>query len=501
MNKSTAFRLLCLTLVLLLLMAAVGCTSVPDEPEDEAPTEAPGDQETPPAEPEEIDYILSVLPRNFQDATYTILCREDKEYEIAGEEDSTSLVNEKIFARNNRVQERYHIALDHHPVAGNWTSRETFINHVEQSVAAGDDAYQLVAVYTAYGALMTVSEQFYDLREFEDSMQLDAPWWSSSFNENCTVNGKLYFTTGDLSLTMWEGMHAAFFNKELAQDYGIDQLYQLVYDDEWTLEAMLELTAGLYEDDGDDIVNFQDVFGYIGQHSSRPYITACALPICERDENGVYRMVFMDEDHIDKVTTVYDALYDLLYENDTAFDRALLPSGRKESEIFTEGRALFLLGGLNNATAMRAAEMDFGILPYPKYDEGQEKYLSSTDDGLSSFAIPLSAYDPNMCVYILDALSAESKTSVIPAYYEVVLQGRVAQDKESKEMLDIIREDLYFDFGYVYSYAIRGNSSNYGPYAFFGDSLVRRDESFAVAYESLRGVHEYALEQLLDKFE
>ena len=106
-----------------------------------------------------------------------------------------------------------------------------------------------------------------------------------------------------------------------------------------------------------------------------------------------------------------------------------------------------------------------------------------------------------MCVYILDALSAESKTSVIPAYYEVVLQGRVAQDKESKEMLDIIREDLYFDFGYVYSYAIRGNSSNYGPYAFFGDSLVRRDESFAVAYESLRGVHEYALEQLLDKFE
>ncbi len=464
--------------------------SIPDTPD--TPTE--------PEQPKEIDYLLEVPQKNFEQANYTILCRQDKEYEIAVDE-AVSLVDEKIFARNNRVQERYGIMLESYPVAGDWSSRDVFIAYLTQSVAAGDDAYQLVAMYQAYGAPLTVQEQFYDLREFEDDIDLDAPWWSASFNENCTVYDKLFFTTGDLSLTMWEGMYAVFFNKELARDYGIDELYQLVYDDEWTLEAMIELTAGLYEDDGDDLESFEDVFGYVGQHSSRPYITACDLPICERTSDGGYRLVFMDEDHIDKVTDVYDTLYELLYENDTAFDRAWLPSGAKEYEIFTEDRALFFLESLDMTVELRAAEMDFGILPYPKYDENQEKYLSSTDDGLSTFAIPLSAYEPEMCVLILDALAAESKTSVIPAYYDVVLQGRVAQDKESKEMLDIIREDLYFDFGFVYSFAIKGDNTNYGPFAFFGDSLAKRDESFSVAYEPLRRVHENALELLLEKFE
>lgn len=505
MKKRIALRLFCLMISVLLLTACVGCANVPDEPDIKEPADTPEQPEQPeqpekPSEPEQIDYLLSVPQRDFEQATYTILCRVDKEYEMAGEADSVSLVNEKVLARNNRVQERYNITLDYYPVAGDWSSRATFASQLAQSVAAGDDAYQMAAIYTAYGAELTTQEQFYNLREYEDHINLEAPWWSLSFNENCTVFDKLYFTTGDLSLTMWEGMHAVFFNKELAEDYGVDDLYQLVYDDEWTLEQVIEITAGLYEDDGNDLPGFEDVFGYIGQHKARPYITACDLPICERTADGGYKMVFMDEDHIDKVTYVYDLLYVLLYENDTSFDRSWLPTGAEERDIFTEDRALFFLGGLDNATEMRESEMEFGILPYPKLDENQQTYLSSTDDGLSSFAIPLSAYEPEMCALILDALAAESKTTVIPAYYDVVLQGRVAQDKESKEMLDIIREDLYFDFGFVYSYALRGGNNNNGPYAYFGDSLVRRDASFAVAYDSVRSMHEYALQELMKQF-
>lgn len=501
MKKTTTIRILCLLCALVMLFALVACGDASDDTPSvgDDPADTP-EQPNEPSEPEEIDYILDVPQKDFNKATYTILCRVDKEYEMAGHEDSAALVDEKIFARNNRVQERYNIILDYFPVAGDWSSRSVFAGQLAQSVAAGDNAYQMAAIYTAYGAELTTQEQFYNLRDFEKHINLDAPWWSSSFNENCTVYDKLYFTTGDLSLTMWEEMHAVFFNKKLAIDYGIDDLYQMVYDGEWTLEQVTEITAGLYEDDGNDLPGFEDVFGYIGQHKSRPYITACNLPICERTQDGGYKMVFMDEDHIDRVSYVYDLLFVQLYENDTTFDRSWLPSGAMERDIFTEDRALFFLGGLNAATKMRQFETEFGILPYPMLDELQDGYLSSTDDGMSSFAIPLSAYEPEMCVLILDALAAESKTSVIPAYYDVVLQGRIAQDKESKEMLDIIREDLYFDFGFVYSYAIRGGNNNNGPYAFFGDSLIRRDTSFTTAYDSVRGMHEYALDELMKQF-
>jgi hypothetical protein len=39
---------------------------------------------------------------------------------------------------------------------------------------------------------------------------------------------------------------------------------------------------------------------------------------------------------------------------------------------------------------------------------------------------------------ILEAMAAESKYTVLPAYYEKTLQGKYARDDDSLEMLDII---------------------------------------------------------------
>ena len=125
----------------------------------------------------------------------------------------------------------------------------------------------------------------------------------------------------------------------------------------------------------------------------------------------------------------------------TGFRVSLHGSDYSEIAAYPEQKRKFCQMIHQDPDALRAADMQFGILPFPKYDEDQEDYYAHTYDGLSSFGIPASAQNPEMCARILDAMAAENKTSVIPAYNEIVLDNRVAQDGDSKEMLGIIIED------------------------------------------------------------
>lgn len=445
-----------------------------------------------------LDYLLSVEKDDFGKETITILCREDKSYEIDMEQDSGALVEKAVFDRNARVEEYLNVEIVGHPVNGSWPLQTEYINILSQAVAATDNSFQLAATHSSYNARVTLNDQYWDLREFEDQINLDAPWWSASWVENATVNDKLFFITGDVSLTMWEELYAVFFNRQMAKDREeeVGDLYQLVRDGEWTLE-MLAMLSDIYVDDGNDERDAGDTYGLlINRHSMRTFVTCCDLPIAKRNDDGGFDLIFMDEDHAEKVATVYATLYEMIYQNDGTWDSKLTDGDYTEMlQIFTaDDGALFMTGTLQNATALRHAEMEFGILPFPKYDEDQENYLAHSYDGLSSFAIPACALEPEMSAKVLDAMGAESKTTVIPAYYDVVLQGRVAQDAESKEMLNIIRENLYFDFGFIYSDALKHDSAA-GPFAFFGDELRKGRESLTSGWTS---VYEGYLEKLAE---
>jgi hypothetical protein len=308
-----------------------------------------------------------------------------------------------------------------------------------------------------------------------------------------------FLTTGDLALTMWEGLYAVFFNKEMAEAQGTGNLYEIVEEGDWTLELLYELSEIGYRDDGNDSIGVEDTFGFVtNRHSVRTFVTACEIPLAEQTPEGGYELVFIDNN---RTIDLYEQVYELIYENEGVYYHIPTTADHDYSgmtDIFTAGRALFMSGTLDNAPALRQSEVEFGILPFPKYDEDQENYLSHSYDGLSSFGVPLCAYDPEMCGMILEALCAESSYSVIPKYYDVVLQGRLARDEESKEVLDTIRENLYFDFGFVYSGAI-GKGLAMGPFALFGDAC-QQGKQLNIAYAENESIYTTNLESIIEYF-
>lgn len=112
------------------------------------------------------------------------------------------------------------------------------------------------------------------------------------------------------------------------------------------------------------------------------------------------------------------------------------------------GHALFIEAGFGNIVTFRDMDIDFGVIPWPKYDESIDKYYGKVDASCSLFVVPVVAGDPARTSIILEALALKGYKSVIPTYYDVALTAKYARDNESADMLDIIRQGKIYDLGY-----------------------------------------------------
>ncbi|MBQ7338314.1 MAG: hypothetical protein IJW40_07665 [Clostridia bacterium] len=495
MKKAT--KLLCLFLAFLMSVSMfVACADEgtdddkdPDQstPSTTEPNEGDGGEET-------SDLLLTLPSYDFNEEEFVILCRTDKEYEVDTENPSTGdIVNDAIFSRNARVEELYNVEIVSAPVNGTWDQQSVFTSTLKNAVSSGSEDFDLVAGYLAYISNLAMDDCFYNLHEV-NTLNLESEWWSESFVDNLTLFDCLYFADGDISLTMWESLYAMYFNKQIAEDRGIDNLYEMVIDGEWTMEALYELTEELYEDDGNDTVDMGDSFGMIiNCHSIRAMVTTCGIPITQRNDEGTYDLVFFE----DNTVNLFDELYSYVHSNDSVYMMVLSDDSDYTDilKMFTNNQSLFISGTLDQSATLRNMDTAFGIVPFPKYDKYQDNYLSHSYDGHSIFSIPASLVDPSMSGAIMDALGAESKQSVVPQYYEVVLKGRTTRDEESREMLDIIRDNLHFDFGFVYSvYMDR-------IYSHFGDLIEGAKNTFASSYVSTAEAYELKLEEIIEQYE
>ena len=101
---------------------------------------------------------------------------------------------------------------------------------------------------------------------------------------------------------------------------------------------------------------------------------------------------------------------------------------------------------------LRGMETDFGILPFPKYDENQANYLSLVNAYIgSALSVPATA-NPEESGAVLEAMAYESRYTLQPAYYDVMLKNKVSRDSDSEDMLKIIFGNMTYDIGGIFAF-------------------------------------------------
>ena len=168
------------------------------------------------------------------------------------------------------------------------------------------------------------------------------------------------------------------------------------------------------------------------------------------------------------------------------------PQGSEESLRLTTGQILFWGAQITSAEGMRDSEIDYGILPVPMYDEAQGKYL--TIDCGGPFCVPTTIENPTLVGATLELLAFHSADTVVPAFYDIVMDGQLSQDAETPKMLDIIFDSMYYDPAISY-FGFSGSMQTIF-YSLYYEAFQKGRSNFASLYAS----NEASANRILDEF-
>ena len=263
-----------------------------------------------------------------------------------------------------------------------------------------------------------------------------------------------------------------YFNKTIFDELGLDYPYELVEYGEWTFDEFEKLVKqGAKDLNGDGVMNPEDdQYGYFAKEWQTPIsiIYTGGQRIYTKDEEGIPRLTLNSV----KTTDIYDTYFDLLEHEASFIWFTDNPRNYDGPNVFSEGRAMFGDGNLGEAKIFRSMEDDFGVIPLPKFEYGDD--YATIVNGFSHVVImPVTVEDEEKTGAIVEALCAIGHRDVLPAFYDVSLKTKFARDNESEDMMDIIRESIVYDFGYSWD----------GKFQALGKNLARSaNHDFASFY-------------------
>lgn len=494
-----------LSLLLLVLLMLASCAKPADNGPDTTaalPAEPSGSDsgEVTTEEPVRVDengYILDSLPAELKlnDKTYNVLYWSDAEHtEFTADAITGDLVNDAIINRNITVESRLGCKLNFIGEKGNGNNIQSFVKKVQSSITSGGKEYQIIGTYSRTAASLAVNGLLQDISQLE-YFDFDAPWWPDSLIDEATMNNKLYFASGDISTNMLHMMYTVFFNKTILAEHSLEDPYALVSSGGWTLDKMLEMSSGVYEDlNGNGVKEDTDKFGFMTSrlHIDPFYFTA-GLRTTERGGDG---MIEVSDDLFGEAhMSVVEKLCNTLYNTNDGF-YTVKASGVPAQNAFASNRALFICDRARTAFYVDGMDqISFGVVPTPKYDAAQENYVTTLGFPYSLYCLPKDNDSPSEASAILECLASESYRQITPQLFEVTMKVKYVNDEDASRMYDIIRAAASFDLGRIYY-----DSLNNITVTIFRDNIGNKGEGFGSGRATIIPQLEKYLEKIVDTY-
>ncbi|MBP3917589.1 MAG: hypothetical protein J6I50_00270 [Clostridia bacterium] len=489
-NRTALFLLAILTVSL----AATACSDASDkgnENTDVKGTGTAGMETEAVSEPSEEDVRRAVsdnIPElDFNGTHFRSMTQDSTVNDIWVEAETGDVLDDAIYYRNRAVEERFNIQFDEVLAV----SFNDISSYVKKAVSAGDDAYDLVIgqmEQTGQDALGGYYKNWYDL----PYVNFNQPWYPSSLVKEATVNDKMYIIASDLSLSYTIYTYCVYYNKALASQYDIPDLYAMVDDGKWTIDQMFSLAKEVYVDsDSSNNVSEDDTFGMFAALDGctvSAYFYGFGQPYASIKNNAISMDV-----NSEKTVEALGVLRDNLFNNDHVWTVTEGITTMGAAEAFAKGRYLFSPSILKYSLyQVRESDFEWGILPFPKWNEEQDSYYSAIDAGSSVLTVPTTAANTEMIGAVVEALSAESWKSVMPTFYDTVMDSKIANDEGTVRMLDTIFNSRVIDFAYLYD--------GWNGWVFKMQSLLVGNSDFASFYAKNEKAVSKHYEKVLDIF-
>ena len=441
--------------LLILAMAlpfAVSCanTNQPSDTTLPPETEAPSAGEDSATVAEDTLFAPSEIPEDlkFEGENVKILYWDDvPNVEFFVEDQTGEAVNDAIYKRNLNVEAQFGIKLDFNGTNGNNKKQAEFVNACINSTQSGADAYDIFAGYSMTGATIATHGILQDLTSYE-IMEFDKPWWPRSLIDKATINGGIYFASGDISTNYLYMMYLCAFNKDMLNDIhqiGSEVLYNHVYDGSWTIDKFIEYTKGAYRDqDGDNAASTSDRYGVaVTLVHWDAFFTGSDLNTVVVDSDGALAM--SPDLFSQKTVDLLDKICNLFYVSGEA-------ELEKGIDVFAQSNSLFVVErACITSKNLSDTAFSYGILPVPKFSADQDGYRTCLSFPYTMYMLSTASTIPEAAAATIELMAYQSYLHITPALFEESMKLRYADQSDDAFMFDKIREGVVIDVGRLFT--------------------------------------------------
>ena len=436
-------KALALLLSLLMLFAAA-CSETTTADDASAPDSAPAPSAAAETEPETEDLtVKTALPEdlNFGGAAYRIQNIDCSSYydTLTASEQTGDKLNDAIFVRDAKLMDTMGFVFEETVVPN-----DSAVNSIRQIVKAGDDAFDMYVSVDWRG--YTLAQEGYALPISSlPYVDVSREYWAQSIHKDMSIRGKLYYAFGDHNLSTYDSVNTLLFNKAMSEDLGLPNHYQTILEGGWTLDLMQQNMALATNDkDGDGNWTVDDTYG-ITSHSKQVlpcFWIAAGLRCVDKDEEDVPYFALPGNE---KFENLYERILSMMHNDHLLYMSDSFPDYANNT-LFIGGGALYNIVRVAFLHFYRDMDIDYGIIPYPKYEASQDTYYSRTEGAyIHIYPITLTQFD--LAGAVTEAMACASLNEVIPVYYDEVLKSKYTRDENSTAMLDLIYSNRFYDLG------------------------------------------------------
>lgn len=440
MKKS--LRLLTLILALVMIISSLAACNSDDTQDDDYDddTEAVVDE-----------FFPDIAKKNYGTdffITNQIDCNPMKYYWV--EESDGDAMSEALYLRQEQVRKYLGVEITA-TQAGHHT---TYAVDFQTAVKNKDDSVHLLISHVHSGVEGLISGGYLaDFNDF-DSINLDAHYWNQTFMEGVAIDDLMFLGNSNFNILY---TYVIAFNKTMLeqQEDALDEsIYDIVTDYRWTLDRMISLAQLVSIDATSDGKTEDDTFGITGVHwvPFVGFLEASNIQLVDIAEDGNYKISFYNSLNQAKTTNLIATLSELAKADYAWFGRYKNDDQYGVDIPLYTGRTLMELRATNSLQNLCDYDVEFGVLPYPMYDEAQADVGYRHLQWGGYLCIPSYLVDPTMVGDTIEMLSYYS-TNVNTTFYEKLLGKQVADVPEDRKILDMVWDSVVSDFGQTYTTA------------------------------------------------
>lgn len=358
------------------------------------------------------------------------------------EEETSDLINDTVYRNNALVSDRFGITLDIQKTgaAATGTGQQEATARFRSLIEAGDSTYHAFTHVQHTGMPQMILEKFFVDWNTIPYITLSEPWWYQNITNDLCFGDKVYVMTGDYALYI-NSIDCLVFNKNIFDDLGLEYPYQDVLDGTWTWDKFVDLVKqGARDLNGDGLMKYEDdQWGLVGWQPEILYalLVSSGFSPLEKDADN---MPVLNQ-NVDEAHGIYDKIVDLFAGRQFAWSET--SNYTSQIATFTEGRAMFKDTFLSGIPGLKEVEFDFGILPYPKWEE-DAPYMNRSSNMTAMTYIPVTNANLELTGAVLEEMAYQAYLTLTPAYFDTVLTVKSTRDVESEKMLPIIKDNARF---------------------------------------------------------